>query len=85
MNKRGYVNVQKFSSFSSMTQLSPISNGTFNSSALGFNTGGPGDIMLVQAFYQWSVLPPFLGLNLANMNGNNLLLVGTAVFRNEPW
>jgi len=80
-----YVNVQKFSSFSGMTMLNPVQNGNFNNAALSFNAGRPGDIILVQSFYQWPVLPGLLGFNLSNMNGNNLLLVGTAVFRNEPY
>jgi Flp pilus assembly protein TadG len=80
-----YVNVQKFSSFQGMTPLNPVQSGNFDSAALSFQTGGPGDIVLVQTFYQWPVLPGLLGLNLSNMNGNNLLLVGTAVFRNEPY
>jgi Flp pilus assembly protein TadG len=80
-----YVNVQKFSTFSGMTMLNPVSGGNFNNAAMNFNAGGPGDIILVQTFYQWPVIPGLLGLNLSNMNGNNLLLVGTAVFRNEPY
>ena len=80
-----YVNVQKFSTFSGMTMLNPVQSGNFNNAAMNFNAGGPGDIILVQTFYQWPVIPGLLGLNLSNMNGNNLLLVGTAVFRNEPY
>lgn len=80
-----YVNVQTFSSFSSMTQLNPLQNGNFNSSTMNFSAGQPGDIVLVQVFYQWPVFLGPLGFNLSNMNGNQRLLVGTAVFRNEPY
>jgi Flp pilus assembly protein TadG len=80
-----YVNVQKFSSFSSITTTTPLTNGNFNSAAMGYTTGGPGDIVLVQVFYQWPVVLGPLGFNLTNMNGNYRLLVGTAVFRNEPY
>ena len=80
-----YVNVQKFSSFSSMTMPSPLSGGNFNAASMNYNTGGPGDIELVQAFYQWPIVLGPLGFNLTNMNGNFRLLVGTAVFRNEPY
>lgn len=80
------VNVQKFSSFSSVTMLNPLnSNGTFNNASLNYNTGGPGDIVVVQLFYQWPVYVSLLGLNLSNMAGGNRLLVATAAFRNEPY
>jgi Flp pilus assembly protein TadG len=80
------VNVQKFSSFSSVTMLNPLNqNGTFNSSSLNYNPGGPGDIVVVQLFYQWPVYVSLLGLNLSNMAGGNRLLVATAAFRNEPY
>jgi Flp pilus assembly protein TadG len=80
-----YVNVQKFSSFSSISSATPLTNGAFNAAAMNFSTGGPGDIVLVQTFYQWPVVLGPLGFNLTNMNGNYRLLVGTAVFRNEPY
>jgi Flp pilus assembly protein TadG len=80
-----YVNVQNFTSFSGMTQLNPLQSGNFNSSAMNFSMGGPGDIVLVQVFYQWPIILGPLGFNLSNMNGNSRLLVGTAVFRNEPY
>ncbi len=80
-----YVNVQKFSTFSAIAQLNPLTNGDFNKGSLNYNIGGPGDIMLVQVFYQWPVLTAPLGFNLSNMNGNNRLLMATAVFRNEPY
>jgi Flp pilus assembly protein TadG len=80
-----YVNVQTFTSFSSMTQMDPLQNGNFVSSNMNFTPGGPGDIVLVQAFYQWPVWLAPLGFNLANMSGNSRLLMATAVFRNEPY
>jgi len=80
-----YVNVQKFSSFSTVSMLNPLQSGNFNSASMNYSTGGPGDIVLVQVFYQWPVFTVPLGFNLSNMNGNNRLLMATAVFRNEPY
>ena len=80
-----YVNVQKFSSFGGVTPLNPVQSGNFNSATMNFQVGGPGDIVLVQTFYQWPVAPGMLGLNLSNVGVNNFLLIGTAVFRNEPY
>jgi Flp pilus assembly protein TadG len=79
-----YVNVQKFTSFYSVSQPTPLSNGAFVNN-MNYNIGAAGDIVLVQTFYQWPVFLAPLGFNLSNMNGNNRLLVGTAVFRNEPY
>lgn len=80
------VNVQKFSSFSSVSMLNPLnSNGTFNKNSLSYNPGGPGDIVVVQLFYEWPVYVSLLGFNLSNMAGGNHLLVSTAAFRNEPY
>jgi len=80
-----YVNVQTFSSFSSMSDFNPLQNGNFNNGSMNYSMGIPGDIELVQVFYQWPVLTAPLGFNLSNMNGSSRLLVGTAVFRNEPY
>jgi hypothetical protein len=63
----------------------PISNGTFNSSSLGYNPGGPGDIVMVRLYYQYPVYVNLLGFNLANLNGGLNLLAATAVFKNEPY
>ncbi|MGD0864096.1 MAG: TadE/TadG family type IV pilus assembly protein [Rhizomicrobium sp.] len=80
-----YVNVQTFSSFSSVSQLNPLSGGNFNSGSMNYSIGTQGDIELVQVFYQWPVYTAPLGFSLSNMNGNSRLLVATAVFRNEPY
>ena len=80
-----YVNVQKFGTFSSIAMLNPLSGGNFNAGSMKFSMGVPGDIMLVQVFYQWPVILAPLSFDMSNMNGNKRLLVGTAVFRNEPY
>jgi Flp pilus assembly protein TadG len=80
-----YVSIQKFSSFSSVSMLNPIKNGTFNGSGMSYNLGGPGDIELVQVFYQWPVYAGPLGFTLSNTSGGNDVIVATAAFRNEPY
>jgi Flp pilus assembly protein TadG len=78
------ANVQTFTSFGGMSQTSPITSGTFNTPST-FTPGGPGDIVLVQVFYQLPVTPAPLGFNVANTSNGDAILVGTAVFRNEPY
>src|SRR6202007_2092271 len=63
-----YVNVQTFTSFSGRTQMSPLQNGQFQSSSMNFNAGGPGDVVLMQVFYQWPIVLGPLGFNLSNMS-----------------
>jgi Flp pilus assembly protein TadG len=82
-----YVNVQTYSSFGSISNSPPLNqNGTLNTSNLGYSPGGPGDIVVVQLFYQWPIYVSLMNLgNLSNMAGGNRLLVATAAFRNEPY
>lgn len=80
-----YVNVQTFSSFSAVSDLDPLQNGTLNPALVKYNPGGPGDIVLVQTFYEWPLMVGPLNFNLSNSNGGTRLLVGTAAFRNEPY
>jgi Flp pilus assembly protein TadG len=80
-----FVNVQTFSSFSGVAMTNPVQNGTFSNANLQYTPGGSGDIVVAQVFYQWPVYLGPLGFNISNLNGNKLLLVGTAAFRNEPY
>jgi Flp pilus assembly protein TadG len=80
-----YVNVQTFSSFGSIALPNPIQNGKFNGAAMQWNPGGPGQIVVAQAYYQWPVVLAPLGFNLSNLSGSQLLIVGTSAFRNEPY
>ena len=50
-----------------------------------YNTGNPGDIVVVQVMYQWPVVLGPLSFTLANLSNGNRLLVSTAVFKNEPY
>ena len=79
------VNVQTFPSFNAITQVNPLTSGNFNTSSLSYSLGGPGDIVMVQVFYQLPVMASLLNFSFATMNGNYRLLQATAVFRNEPY
>lgn len=80
-----YVNVRTFSSFSTVSMLNPVQNGKFSSSNMGYSPGVSGDIVLVQAFYQWPLYATSLGFDFSNVSGGRDLLVATAAFRNEPF
>jgi Flp pilus assembly protein TadG len=82
------VNVQTYSSFSSASTSAPTL--TYNAQGQVTNSwsyapGGPGDIVVVQAIYQWPVVLGPLGFNLSNLGNGDRLLMSTAVFKNEPY
>ena len=80
-----YVDVETYSTFAAANLGMPVTGGTFNSSQLGYNPGGPGDIVVVRLYYQYPVYINLLGFNLSNLNGGYNLLAATAVFKNEPY
>lgn len=80
------VNVQTYASFSPINTALPITNGQFDTTNIGYNPGqNPGDIVVVQLYYQWPTFVPNLGNNLANLSNGKRLLSATAVFRVEPY
>jgi Flp pilus assembly protein TadG len=77
------VDVRKFSSFANVTMPSPV-DGNFG--AMGYDPGGPGDIVVVRLFYKYPVYVSLLGFSssMSNVAGGMRLLAATAAFRNEP-
>jgi Flp pilus assembly protein TadG len=82
------VDVESASSYSSLNTgaLTP----TYNSSGQvtntwSYSTGGPGDIVILRLMYNWPIVASPLLPGLANQSNGNRLLVGTSVFKNEPY
>ena len=80
-----YVDVETYATFSAINTAMPISSGVLNTSALGYNPGGPGSVVMLRLYYQYPVYMNLLGFNLSNLNGGFNLLAATAVFKNEPY
>jgi len=80
-----YVDVETYSTFAAANLGMPVSGGTFNSSSLGYNPGGPGDIVVVRLYYKYPVYVDLFGFSLSSLNGGYNLLAATAVFKNEPY
>jgi Flp pilus assembly protein TadG len=80
-----YIDVETYSTFAAANLGMPISNGNFNAGDMGYNPGGPGDIVVVRLYYQYPVYMNLLGFNLSDVNGGYDLLAATAVFKNEPY
>jgi Flp pilus assembly protein TadG len=80
-----YIDVETYPSFSAINTAMPVSNGALNTSALGYNPGGPGDIVMLRLYYQYPVFMNLLGFNLSDLKGGYNLFAATAVFKNEPY
>jgi len=82
------VDVQTAASFSAANTGQPTLtyDGSGNvTNAWQYNPGTPGDIVVVRVMYLWPVVVGPLSLNLSSQQGNKLLLMSTAVFKNEPY
>ena len=80
-----YVDVKTYASFSAVKTASPIVNGQFDGTKVGYTPGTQGSMVVVTLYYQWPIYVSLLGNNLSNLNGGSRLLVATSVFRNEPY
>jgi hypothetical protein len=63
----------------------PVSGGVFQTSSLGYNPGGPGDVVVVRLYYKYPVYVDLFGFSLSTLTGGYNLLAATAVFKNEPY
>jgi Flp pilus assembly protein TadG len=79
------LDVRTFSSFSSISLTTPVSNGAIDQSRIAYTPSGSCDIVLVRAFYPWTLLTPTLEPGLPNLNAGQRLLTATLAFRNENW
>jgi len=81
------VDVQSATSFSTLN-TAPItptydSNGVVNN--MNFSPGAQNAAVIVRVMYDWPVFGGPLGLGLANQSNGTRLMVGTAVFKTEPY
>jgi Flp pilus assembly protein TadG len=81
------VDVQKYNSFGGSNTSKPLDSQGNLQPGFGNNyqPGGPGDIVVVRAVYEWPVYVQLLGFNLADMKNGKRLVMATAAFRNEPY
>ena len=82
-----WVDVRTFNDFNTLAGNGPQNGAAFNPAATCFATGQPTDIVLVRAYFQWTLFAPLLSNALEDMGGGSgkrLLSFATA-FRNEPY
>ena len=80
------VDVRGFTSFNGENAPNPVSGSNFDKTQLVFQTGAPGQIMLVRSFYQWKLMSPVLYGGLQSMPGTGVdVITSASTFRNEPY
>ena len=80
------VDVRTFSQFDGVTMTTPITSGVLQpQSALQFQLGGPGDIVLVRAYYPWHLFTPGLDGMTSQTSAGQVLITAATTFRNEPY
>lgn len=82
------IDVQTASSYSAANTAMPTL--TYNAAGQvnnnwAYNPGNPGDIVVMRVMYLWPTYLGPLGFSLSNQSNGSLLLMSTAVFKNEPY
>lgn len=80
-----HIDVKNYPSFASITITPPIDGGGNFVNNFTYSPGAQNSILVVRVMYLWQLFVPTLGFNLANVNGNQRLLMATATFRSEPY
>jgi Flp pilus assembly protein TadG len=82
-----FLDIQSYDSFAEMDTSTPIEDDSTFSDPGAFEFGGPGDIVIVRAYYQWPTNRIFGNMSLASRSlGNGKHLIGSfAAFCNEPY
>jgi Flp pilus assembly protein TadG len=82
------VNVQSYASFSGANASEPTltfdGNGNVTN-AWSYNSGTPGQVMVVQLIYQWPIVGGPLGYVLSTLGNGHTEMMGVSAFRVEPY
>lgn len=76
--------VRAFTSFTGASMPNPVNNGVFNSAGMQFNPGTPNQIVVIRAYYETTSMTAAIRNDVANLTNGNVLLAGSAAFKNEP-
>ena len=79
------IDVRTFPTFAAVTVTAPVKNNQIDQTQLTYDAGASCDIVLVRAFYAWTLLAPVLEPGLPNLGSNQRLLTTAVAFRNENW
>lgn len=81
------VDVQSASSFSTLNTapITPTYDTSGNATNMNYTPGAQSAAVIVRVMYDWPVFGGPLGLGLANQSNGTRLMVGTVVFKTEPY
>lgn len=79
------LDVRTFSTFSALASAHTLTPSNLSTTSFCYSPGQPTDIVLVRAYFQWTLFTPLLNNALANMGSNVRLITSTTAFRNEPY
>jgi Flp pilus assembly protein TadG len=77
--------VRAFTTFGAAAMPNPVSGGVFNPAGLQFNPGQPCQIVVIRAYYEVKSITGFIRNDVASLSSGNILLGGSAAFKNEPY
>jgi Flp pilus assembly protein TadG len=79
------LDVRKYTGFGDVQFGAALDDDGNLTGDMSFDPGGPGDVVVVRAFYTWPMLTPQVGAKFVNMAGGHRLLEASIAFRNEPF
>lgn len=79
------VDVRTFTTFAAVTASDPVTDGAIDPTKTTFQPGNAEDIVLVRAYYSWTLFTPLLNSGLKSLSNGKRLISTTVTFRNEPW
>ncbi|HEY6579095.1 MAG TPA: TadE/TadG family type IV pilus assembly protein [Rhizomicrobium sp.] len=80
------VDMQSFTDFTAANYNNVLNkNGSLNKTQMQYLAGSACDVVLVRAFYPWTIMTPMLAPLLQDMPAGQYLLAAAEAFRNEPY
>lgn len=81
------IDVRTSSTFGGANLSKPAfkTDGTIDDTGFQYQTGGPGDIVVVRVIYEWPLFVRTFGLDLADTPSGRRLMMSAVAFRNEPY
>lgn len=80
-----WVDVDSFPDLGSVSATSPVRNGAVDPAQINYTPGGPESVVLIRAYYAWTIQTPLFNAMLANYGSNQRLLSSTTLMRVEPY
>jgi Flp pilus assembly protein TadG len=80
------IDMRAFQTFASANYTAVVNDdGSIDNNKLQFTVGGACDIVVVRAFYPWTIMTPLMAHLLQNMPNGQYLMTSAQAFRNEPY